>query len=262
MISACGTGKTIIAKKTAYSLIHELNNSLIIIFMPTLTLVNQFNNVWSKKHPGLNFDNEPFVFCSDKSSLNESQKEISGIDLKKLKQFLENKSIKHKVILTTYQSSITLCNFFKYSNYLIDFGIFDEAHKTVGLEDKEFAHAIYDKNILIKKRLFMTATRIITNDNPYHQKLSRHGKVNLMDDIVTYGRVAYNLSMFDAIKKNIIKDFKLAIGVIDKDFIQKHKELFSSGKDFYSNVMAYSYIKALKEKNIKKSIIFNSKLKI
>ena len=39
-----------------------------------------------------------------------------------------------------------------------DLGIMDEAHKTVGYYDKLMAHLLSEKNIKIKKRLFMTAT--------------------------------------------------------------------------------------------------------
>ena len=35
---------------------------------------------------------------------------------------------------------------------------FDEAHKTVGQKDKAFARLLYEKNINVDKRIFMTAT--------------------------------------------------------------------------------------------------------
>jgi predicted helicase len=39
-----------------------------------------------------------------------------------------------------------------------DFGIFDEAHKTIGLAGSAFGYALADENIRIRKRLFLTAT--------------------------------------------------------------------------------------------------------
>lgn len=261
LISACGTGKTVIAKKASYDIVKSNSNALIIVFMPTLTLINQFNQVWKNKHPEINFDDEPFIFCSDKKTVTESQKKTSGIDTKKLKLFLQNDNIQFKIILTTYQSSKTLCDYLKYTNSSIDFGVFDEAHKTVGLEDKDFAYALYDKNIYIKKRLFMTATKIKVEDSDYLKKLSRSGNVKAMDDVVTYGRVAYELPMKEAIRRNIIKDFKVVVGVIDESFIEKCKGTIALDDKFYSNVLAYSYIKALQEKNIKKSIVFNGRVK-
>ena len=45
-----------------------------------------------------------------------------------------------------------------------DVGIFDEAHKTVG-KNKPFAQLLYEENILIKKRLFMTATESVYKGN-------------------------------------------------------------------------------------------------
>jgi predicted helicase len=38
-----------------------------------------------------------------------------------------------------------------------DLGIFDEAHKTAGREGRNFAFALDDKNLPIRKRLFLTA---------------------------------------------------------------------------------------------------------
>ena len=39
-----------------------------------------------------------------------------------------------------------------------DVGIMDEAYKTVGNKDKSFAHLLFQENIKIDKRIFMTAT--------------------------------------------------------------------------------------------------------
>ena len=40
----------------------------------------------------------------------------------------------------------------------LDLGIFDEAHKTAGRVGVRFAFAVADQNLLIRKRLFLTAT--------------------------------------------------------------------------------------------------------
>jgi len=82
-----------------------------------------------------------------------------------------------------------------------------------------------------------------------------------MDDVCTYGRVSYELSMKEAIERNIIKDFKVIIGVIDANFIEKCKDIIKFNENFYTNILAYSYIKAIKEKAIKKSIVFNGRIK-
>lgn len=65
------------------------------------------------------------------------------------------KKIKEKlVIICTYQSSDKLMEASK--GIIYDFGIFDEAHKTVGQTNK-FSLALFNKNIAIKQRLFMSA---------------------------------------------------------------------------------------------------------
>ncbi len=79
------------------------------------------------------------------------------------------------VVFTTYQSGKATAEAAKKSNTSFDVGIFDEAHKTVGKKDSLFSYLLHDKNIRIKKRIFMTATErhyrgqsneIVSMDNP------------------------------------------------------------------------------------------------
>jgi predicted helicase len=79
----------------------------------------------------------------------------------------------------------------------------DEAHKTVGHGEKPMAHLIHQKNIKIKKRLFMTATeRLFRGDKDEYLS---------MDDPRDYGDIIYQLSFKEAIecKPPIISDYKI-----------------------------------------------------
>ena len=67
----------------------------------------------------------------------------------------------------------------KKANRSFDLGIMDEAHKTVGRKDKMFAHLLHEKNIKIKKRLFMTATE--------RQFIGSSDEIASMDDPDIYG---------------------------------------------------------------------------
>ena len=72
-------------------------------------------------------------------------------------KFLKKESFK-KVIFCTYQSANILIKNCKETNTQLDLAIFDEAHNTVTKRDKLFSQLLDDKNLVIKKRLFMTAT--------------------------------------------------------------------------------------------------------
>ena len=79
----------------------------------------------------------------------------------------------------------------------------DEAHKTVGSKTKEMAHLLHQKNVKIKKRLFMTATeRLFRGDSDEFMS---------MDDPRDYGNLIYELSFKEAInsKPPIISDYKI-----------------------------------------------------
>ena len=63
-------------------------------------------------------------------------------------------------------------------------GIMDEAHKTVGSKTKEMAHLLHQKNVRIKKRIFMTATeRLFRGDSDEFMS---------MDDPRDYGSLFMN----------------------------------------------------------------------
>ena len=62
------------------------------------------------------------------------------------------------IVFTTYQSGKAIAEASKLARRNFDLGIMDEAHKTVGRKDKLYSHLLFDKNIKIAKRLFMTAT--------------------------------------------------------------------------------------------------------
>ncbi len=63
-----------------------------------------------------------------------------------------------KVLITTYQSGSAVSAGVKKAGMTFDLGIYDEAHKTVGQKTKDSAHLLFDENVQIKKRVFMTAT--------------------------------------------------------------------------------------------------------
>ena len=86
-------------------------------------------------------------------------------------------------------------NIAKNIKHNFDLAILDEAHRTVGKQDKTFATLLKKKNIKIKKRLFMTATERIVS--------SKNDEVFSMSDENVYGKRFHELSFKEAIKKNL-----------------------------------------------------------
>ena len=75
-----------------------------------------------------------------------------------IQKFLTKASSKTKIVIATYDSGKTLADASKEIGHTFDIGIFDEAHKTCGSINKRNAHLLFEKNISIARRLFMTAT--------------------------------------------------------------------------------------------------------
>ncbi len=64
---------------------------------------------------------------------------------------------KRSIVLSTYQSADVVGKALR-EGEAFDLAIFDEAHKTAGREGRNYAYALDDANLLIRKRLFFTAT--------------------------------------------------------------------------------------------------------
>ena len=121
--------------------------------------------------------------------------------------------------MSTYQSVEVLeeaVNLLGDEEFEFDFGVFDEAHHTAGVgENGLFQRALFDENVPIDQRLFMTATpRVISRrrregDNESITVLS-------MDNPEIFGEIAHELKFSDAVNPNreggqIIANFQVII---------------------------------------------------
>ena len=130
-----------------------------------------------------------------------------------IKQFLSSNR-KNKVIFSTYQSGKVLAKQLKKLNKKIDFAFFDEAHNTATFKSKLFGHLLDDKNLNIKKRLFMTATpkKLVGSDDRF---LS-------MNDEKIYGKVVDEITVKDAIEDlKLLNDYKIITQLIDNASSEK-----------------------------------------
>ena len=170
-----------------------------------------------------------------------------------------------KVIFSTYQSSPIVGKGAK-GLPPIDVAIFDEAHKTTGLSGSAFGFALSDKNIRIRKRLFLTAT-------PRHidiRKRNKEGEFRVlsMDDESVYGPRAHTLSFAAAVKLGIICRYKVVISLIDKDMVDdfaRKNGITLVKKDevsarWMANLIAVQ--RAIEKVKAQKIITFHSRVKL
>ena len=214
-VMACGTGKTLVALWAA----EAQEPKTVLVLVPSLALLSQTLPDWCNQTKwGDRF--RYLCVCSDASvdqsakndeyALKQSDLEFSvTTDASRVKSFLSENQSGVNVIFSTYQSAEVVAEGSK--GRTIDFGIFDEAHKTTGPKDGLFAFGLNDKNISINKRLFLTAT-------PRHYNINKRDKDGnfqtvSMDDETVYGKVSYRLSFSAAVKAEIIVPYKVIISV-------------------------------------------------
>ncbi len=262
LIMACGTGKTFTALRIAE---HETGSSgFVLCLVPSIALLRQVFLEWHRhKKAMINF----VWICSDPtaSRINELD-EVLAYDISELpwKATTNINQVRNNlttclskpgmtVVFSTYQSIDVVHEL--QTNYQIkcfDLIICDEAHRTTGVtlhnqkDESNFKKVHQATFIQGTKRLYMTATPLI-----YHDTLKKKLEQNLhtyasMDDTNNYGNEIYKLSFGDAVKKDLLTEYRLFILTIDKkhldqetiNYFLQHKSLLESkDKNFDQNLM-------------------------
>ncbi len=270
LISPCGSGKSL----TAFWLAQALQSNLTLVAVPSLALIKQTLNVWLTETVATGTRPDWLIVCSDESAgkVKEADSIVAdiyemGVPCKdksqaaEITKFLKQKTNVPRILFTTYQSSEVTAEASRKAKATFDFGVFDEAHKTVGHVDKTFPHFLSEKNIKIKKRLFMTATERVFRGNS--------DKIVSMDDATIYGGIIDDLSFKEAIAQGILCDYEIwAMHVTPteiKDLISNNDYL-NPDKGDLDDITAQKFAaliamrKAYKQLGIKHTISFHSSI--
>jgi superfamily II DNA or RNA helicase len=267
LIHACGTGKTL----TSYFTFRDIKPRLTLFVVPSLQLINQTLIEWSKESLADKSPISPLVVCSDTSnekiSEHDPQLWLQELGIKvsnnadDLKKFLSSRR-KNKVIFSTYQSGKVLANHLAKLGKTVDLAFFDEAHNTATSKSKLFGYLLSDKNISIRKRLFMTATpkKLVGKDDRF---LS-------MDDVNTYGEVIDEITVKDAIEDlKLLNDYKIVTQLVDDASVKKllkdnpfviDKKRLPEEAELKLISSAITLKKAIKDKKIKNIVSFHGRV--
>ena len=215
IVHACGTGKTL----TSYFAFRELKPKLTLFAVPSLQLIRQTLLEWTKESLANKSPISPFVVCSDKSNEKIGECEPAlwlqelGIKVSNKREDLEvflKSRRKNKVIFATYQSGEVLAKNIKALNKQIDFAFFDEAHNTATSKRKPSSHLLWDKNISIKKRLFMTATPKVF--------VGKNEEIASMDNEEIYGKLIDEITVKEAIEDlKLLNDYQIITQIVKDD---------------------------------------------
>ena len=232
LIMACGTGKTFNALRIAEN---ETNgNGLVLFLVPSIALLGQSLREWTADAM------EPInaiCICSDpavsrKKTKDDDSDSFSVIDLalpastniyQIVKQFDEIKNSQKKgltVVFSTYQS-IEAVNFaqkqlLEKGEGIFDLIICDEAHRTTGVklanqDESAFTKVHNNDYIKGKKRLYMTATPRLYDDNTTSKAAEVGAVLCSMDDESLYGEEIYRIGFGEAVEKGLLSDYKVLI---------------------------------------------------
>jgi superfamily II DNA or RNA helicase len=269
VVMACGTGKTLVALWAA----EQAHAKRVLVLVPSLSLLRQTLHEWAQSTSWADRFRYLCV-CSDSTvaaQIDEIEMRPEDLDFPVstesaiVAQFLRTAPADAvSVIFCTYQSAHVIGKAIQ-GGQPFDLGIFDEAHKTTGWESTRFAFALKDKNLPIRKRLFLTAT-------PRHYLLGQRNKEGdlktiSMDDQGVYGRVAHRLTFGRAAEQGIIVPYKVVISVVDSEMISNavmdRSEVDVNGDPVRAKWVAHQIAlkRAIEKHDLKRVITFHTSVK-
>ena len=249
LIMACGTGKTLaslhIAEKMAGA------GGLVLYLVPSISLIPQTMREWADNR---SIPHRYIAVCSDHTAGNDEQGSITEIPiipstnvetLQKEYKRLDRKSM--NVVFSTYNSvevaSKALLEHDK--NGMFDLVLFDEAHKTTGIERVNESYYLLahhnpspgKSGVPAKKRLYMTATprvykRSVDVSNSRKKKNGVQQEplqVYSMDKPHIYGDEFYKLEFSDAVSRGLLSNYKIIMREVNKGDL--YGKFIESGQD-------------------------------
>lgn len=231
LIMACGTGKTFTALRLAERFAENNGNKARVLFLvPSISLLSQTLKEWtaqSQQHLPL----KPYAVCSD-NKVSKKAEDIASYDLdvpvstdgadikERTEQGKRRKGL--NVVFSTYQSIEAIHEAQTLGMDDFDLVICDEAHRTTGVtlagEDASNFVKIHDADyIKANKRLYMTATPRLFDDNVKGKAAEHSAELASMDDEAIYGPEFYRLGFGEAVDKGLLTDYKVLVMTVEED---------------------------------------------
>ena len=214
IVMPTGSGKTF----TSLWITESLNAKVVLFLAPSLQLIRQTKDAW------IDQCKEDFLWmaCCSATDIEDRDyaKEMSGgmvstnpSDIDGFMRFTTGK----KVFFSTYQSLPSVIS----AGIEFDIIISDEAHRTAGLSKNDFGlfNLVHSKDLKGKFRLFQTASPKVFKDDLLEIVESEDDVFSFdMNNEKLYGRIVYEMTLGEAIEKEMLCDFRIvAIGVNDKE---------------------------------------------
>jgi len=240
LIMACGTGKTFTSLRIAEK--ETGGKGFILFLVPSIALLGQTLNEWYADAL------EPInaiCICSD-PEITKNRKKLEDIDTSSvidlalpastnveniLHQFAALKNSISKgmtVVFSTYQSIDVIAKAQKELAKVqpefteFDLIICDEAHRTTGVtiagEDESAFTKVHNNDFISsKKRLYMTATPRLYDENAKSKAAQAEALLCSMDDVAMYGKEMYCIGFGEAVQEKLLTDYKVLILTLNEN---------------------------------------------
>jgi predicted helicase len=270
VIMACGTGKTFVCLWVK----EQLKAKKTLVLLPSLGLLSQTLNEWT--YAGRE-KFEALCVCSDqtvsKRDEDESVNLVSALpfpvtnDVGEIAHFLKRK--KDQVVFSTYQSSPLIGQAQKNGEVPhFDLVIADEAHRVAGKNDSPFQTVLDDQQIRSQRRLFATATPRIYKTGLKKAAEEFGVEVVDMNDEKSFGKRFHTLTFGEAIKRELLTDYRVLIVGVDDDRTKEWIEnrlLVATDTGFATDAKSLAaqiaLLKAIKDWNLRRLISFHGRVK-
>ena len=269
LIMACGTGKTF----TTLWIKEQLGSNSTLVLLPSLGLLSQTLHEWTLAA------NQPFAVlcvCSDQTVGRKGADEAihSVADLAfpvtsntaEIRRFLMQDGA--KVVFSTYQSSPLVAEAQSDASIqAFDLAIADEAHRCTGKVISDFSIVLDSKRLRATKRLFATATPRTYTSSVKKAAENRGIEVVGMDDNAIFGKVLYSLPFGEAIRRNLLTDYRIVIIGVDNPMIAEwieNREFIKTDSGIENDAEAIAaqigLLKAIRDYDLKRVISFHSRV--
>ncbi|QMU73935.1 DEAD/DEAH box helicase family protein [Streptacidiphilus sp. P02-A3a] len=256
--AACGTGKTLIGLNVAQ---HVAPRGRVLTVVPRLQLLEQSIAAWH----GDGRQGAFLAVCSQgpqDPALVGVMRRLENIG--KLAAHIDAAGDGPVNVFITYHSLYKLAQ--GHADGLLpawDLIIADEAHRTAGSLDKDWAVVHDNDAIPSRRRLYMTATPKNVHDPERNDDVTC--EVASMDDLSLYGPVVYRISLAESIDQGLLADYRLVVMEIHDDQLRKilgrdcdiHHD--SEGTRVAAAQVALSY--AMRKFNLTRTLSFHSRIK-
>lgn len=225
MVSACGTGKTLIALRTA----EALNADHLLIAVPSRDLIGQ----WAQAARA-DGRTEPLMAVSSLRAEKHPLLAEAGAVSTNSGEYLAYWLARHKkaTVFVTLDSlpRIEESRHSVFTAPVFDLMIVDEAHRTAGSWDKQWTMIHDNARIRADRRLYLTATPYdweaprlteVPDEDPQPKRTAATAPaweapslIASMDDAKTFGKRLHTYSHADAIDDGVLADYQLLIPTV------------------------------------------------